>query len=235
MAEVTSFTAERLQDIEDAVITGGGVNSIGHLVLERADAGEVDVGSIVAPTGSVVMFASGVTPEGWLLCNGQAISRTTYAALFAAIGTTFGVGDGSTTFNVPNMDLRFPRMNAAALGTSGAATGHTHTVAAHTHTHVDHDHALDGATDIGHAIMEFISGAGPNLLAKRVTVSNYTPEIKGTMSNVTTSITETSTRGIRLGGKTATGGADASTTALTSDSTTAPNPPYLNLNFIIKT
>lgn len=53
-------------------------------------------------TGSIVPYGGTSAPTGFLLCNGAAISRTTYAALFALIGTTFGVGDGSTTFNLPN-------------------------------------------------------------------------------------------------------------------------------------
>jgi microcystin-dependent protein len=54
-------------------------------------------------TGTVLPFAGSAAPEGWLLCFGQAVSRTTYANLFASIGTSFGVGDGSTTFNLPDM------------------------------------------------------------------------------------------------------------------------------------
>lgn len=56
------------------------------------------------PIGSVVEFASDNIPDNWLLCNGQAVSRTDYAELFAAIGTTWGTGDGSTTFNVPTKE-----------------------------------------------------------------------------------------------------------------------------------
>lgn len=54
------------------------------------------------PIGASLPFWGGTTPPGWLLCNGQAVSRTTYALLFAAIGTAYGVGDGSTTFNLPD-------------------------------------------------------------------------------------------------------------------------------------
>jgi microcystin-dependent protein len=54
------------------------------------------------PVGTVVDYAHNVAPAGWLKANGAAISRTTYAALFSVIGTTFGVGDGSSTFNVPD-------------------------------------------------------------------------------------------------------------------------------------
>lgn len=55
------------------------------------------------PVGVVVPFAGSTSPAGWELCYGQAISRTTYAGLFATIGTTYGSGDGSTTFNVPDL------------------------------------------------------------------------------------------------------------------------------------
>lgn len=58
----------------------------------------------VLPAGFVIAFsASSTTPSGYLLCNGAAVSRTTYAALFAVIGTTYGAGDGSTTFNLPDL------------------------------------------------------------------------------------------------------------------------------------
>lgn len=80
----------------------------------------------IAPTGTVLPFAGSTAPEGWLLCQGTAINRTTYATLFAVISTTYGTGDGSTTFNLPDMRGVFPR----GQGTNGTAnyggvTGHT--------------------------------------------------------------------------------------------------------------
>lgn len=61
------------------------------------------------PSGAVMHFARGSAPSGWLVCDGSAISRTTYASLFAAIGSTFGAGDGSTTFNLPDLRGEFIR------------------------------------------------------------------------------------------------------------------------------
>lgn len=58
--------------------------------------------SIATPIGCVLDFAGSQAPSGWLIADGRAISRTTYSALFAVIGTVWGVGDGSTTFNLPN-------------------------------------------------------------------------------------------------------------------------------------
>ena len=57
------------------------------------------------PTGMISAFHT--VPKGWLQCNGAAVSRTTYAALFAVIGTKYGSGDGSTTFNLPNLHHKF--------------------------------------------------------------------------------------------------------------------------------
>jgi microcystin-dependent protein len=62
----------------------------------------VAVGGAI-PTGTVLPFAAAVAPTGYLLCDGAAVSRTTYAGLFALVGTIYGVGDGSTTFNVPDV------------------------------------------------------------------------------------------------------------------------------------
>ena len=59
------------------------------------------------PTGLIAFFDLTEVPDGWLVCDGSAVSRTTYANLFAKIGTRHGAGDGSTTFNLPDMDARF--------------------------------------------------------------------------------------------------------------------------------
>jgi hypothetical protein len=71
-------------------------------VKEYSDPSLVSGGSLV-PTGVVNPYAGATAPAGWLLCFGQAISRTVYSTLFTAIGTTYGVGDGSTTFALPDM------------------------------------------------------------------------------------------------------------------------------------
>jgi microcystin-dependent protein len=73
------------------------------------------------------MFAGTSDPTGWLLCDGTAVSRTTYAALYATIGTTFGAGNGSTTFNLPNLTSKFPR-GAVTPSTGGGSDTHTHTL-----------------------------------------------------------------------------------------------------------
>ncbi len=111
----------------------------------------------VNPVGTVITKASNAVPSGYLYCNGQAVSRTTYAALFADIGTTYGVGDGSTTFNVPDFRGYFLRgqndgsgndPDAASRtnsgnGTTGDAIGTKQAFQLESHTHT-----LNNATAI---------------------------------------------------------------------------------------
>jgi microcystin-dependent protein len=65
--------------------------------------------SAIVPPATVLPYAAASAPEGWLICDGSAVSRSTYANLFAAIGTTYGSGDGLTTFNLPNTQGIFLR------------------------------------------------------------------------------------------------------------------------------
>lgn len=88
------------------------------------------------PIGEIKGWSTGSAPDDYLLCQGQAVSRTTYAALFAIIGTSFGAGNGSTTFNLPSSVGRFPRGSNSPGGTGGADTiniAHVHAGPSHTH------------------------------------------------------------------------------------------------------
>jgi microcystin-dependent protein len=115
-------------------------------------------GGWFVPTGTILDFAGTSAPTGFLGCDGAAVSRTTYAALFTAISTTWGVGDGATTFNLPN----FQRRVAVGSGGSGTATlantvGSTGGAETHTlteaempaHTHGISNGAGDGAGGAG--------------------------------------------------------------------------------------
>jgi len=91
-------------------------------------------GAAGTPAGAIIAFGGVAAPSGWLLCDGSAVSRATYAALFAAISTAYGVGDGATTFNLPNLKGNAPVGKDAAqvefqnLGTSGGEKVHTLTI-----------------------------------------------------------------------------------------------------------
>lgn len=105
-----------------------------------------------APAGVMLPFAGATAPSGWLLCYGQAVSRSTYAGLFTVIGTTYGAGDGSSTFNVPDFRGRTPigkdnmggtsanvvtNANADVLGGKGGEENHALTAAENgPHTHI---------------------------------------------------------------------------------------------------
>ena len=84
-------------------------DTLNYGCISTSKSGEFSVGDAnnkavpVMPVGCVIPFAGAAAPTGWLLCQGQAVSRTTYAQLFSVIGTTYGSGDGSTTFNLPDM------------------------------------------------------------------------------------------------------------------------------------
>ena len=105
---------------------------------------------LLTPTGSVTQYAGSSAPTGWMFCDGAAVSRTTYAALFAVIGTTFGSGDGTTTFNLPDLKGRVPVGKAvagtfASLAATGGAETHTLTTAqipSHQHNVSEYVHSV---------------------------------------------------------------------------------------------
>lgn len=100
--------------------------------IYKADNAQATVDALAAkvaelhPVGSVIAFAANSAPSGCLLCNGAAVSRTTYADLFAAIGTTYGSGDGSTTFNLPNLTDKFIQGSSTAGMVKAAGVPNLH-------------------------------------------------------------------------------------------------------------
>jgi microcystin-dependent protein len=159
--------------------------------------------SNAAVSGSILMWPTASAPSGYLLCDGTAVSRTTYSVLFALFGTTFGSGDGSTTFNVPNYTNRMP------YGTTIGSTGGSADAVVVTHTHT----ATSVVTDPGHShTVENQVGAGFGQPSGRIN------DDAGTTGTSVTNITVATTN------------ANAGVSG-----TNANLPPYLGINFIIKT
>lgn len=162
------------------------------------------------PSGSLFMWPTAAAPTGYLLCNGTAVSRSTYAALYAVVGDTFGAGDGSTTFNLPDYRDRMPigagtTYSAASSGGSKDAIVVSHTHTGTTATGGSHSHNIDGVYG------NFVSAGG---------------QFSGTGSGGAFTVS-TSTHA----GHTHTFTTDSSG----SSGTNANLPPYLGIYFIIKT
>ena len=137
--------------------------------------------ALALPAGVTVPYAGATSPTGWLLCNGQAVSRTSYPRLFAAIGTTYGQGDGSTTFNVP--DLR--ECNPVGIGkrASGVTNHNELTLGGfQDDQYQQHSHGVNGNT--GSTQPTFTGTAHSHSFTPSGTVSShnhsFTPE--GTVS-----------------------------------------------------
>jgi len=105
--------------------------------------------SNAVPIGAVNSFAMNSAPTGWLSCDGTAVSRTTYSGLFSVVSTTYGVGDGSTTFNLPDLRGEFVRGLDNGRGVdSGRVMGSAQTESLKSHTH-DVDYFFGGASAPG--------------------------------------------------------------------------------------
>ena len=138
--------------ITSAMITDGTIQS-GDIGDGQVTASKLGSDVVTVPSGIIMPFAGTTAPSSYLMCFGQAVSRTTYSALFAAIGTTYGSGDGSTTFNLPDLRGRViagqddmggtsanrltSPINGDTLGAAGGSESHTLTtneMPSHTHT-----------------------------------------------------------------------------------------------------
>ena len=145
----------------------------------------------IIPAGSITMYGGSTAPTGYLLCDGSAVSRTTYADLFTAIGTTYGTGDGSTTFNVPNVKGKVPvgrdsgDTSFDTLGETGGEKSHTLTVTempSHNHSLPNYYFTADGAYNVsgsngtgtaGGAVTGYTGGGGAHNNLQPYIVFNY--------------------------------------------------------------
>lgn len=187
----TTSTAQKQAIVDGADIEGTAVISTGETggskFLREDGDGSCSWQAVTGiPSGMIAPFGMSSAPTGWLACDGSAVSRTTYSALFSAISTTWGTGDGSTTFNIPDLRNAFLR----GVGTSTIFTQNNTTTLAQTqndslqnHAHVSNlNHSVWGSAG-GSAYMALAAGAssGP----RSITSYNSTASVGGRQDNET--------------------------------------------------
>jgi len=191
----TSLTSGSISGVMTAPTAAAGTNT-----TQLATTAFVTQNAVL--TGALLMWPTSSAPTGYLSCDCTAVSRTTYAALYAVVGTTFGIGDGSTTFNLPNYTSRMPygtTIGATGGSADAVVVSHTHTA---TVTDPGHFHTTSQSGLTGSGGLTFTYGAysigAPNTgsAVTGITVANSTTGVSGTNANL---------------------------------------PPYLGINFIIKT
>lgn len=124
MAGPIGMDSQKITDLGDPSNSTDAVNK------SYVDAAFASLSCAPKIAGTIQLYAGATAPAGYLLCDGSAVSRTDYSALFSAIGTTYGEGDGSTTFNLPNLQGRVPVgvSETHALASTGGEETHTLTV-----------------------------------------------------------------------------------------------------------
>jgi microcystin-dependent protein len=201
------------------------------------------VDTTIVPSGTIVMWGGTVAPDGWLLLQGQAVSRVTYAPLFAVFGTAYGVGDGVSTFNLPDLRSRFPvGLGSATWSDARGETGgsadavvvtHNHTQNSHNHTQNAHGHGTITTSSAGahtHQTRGFVS--------RGTTSGETTMTINQNNVSLANSFMESAgahTHTVVVGNATATNNGVTATNNAAGESGTNKNlPPYITLNFMVK-
>lgn len=201
-------------------------------VLTSDGSGWVSSAPNYVPTGGLLMWSTASAPTGYLLCNGSAVSRSIYAALFAVVGTTFGSGDGSTTFNLPDYRNRFPV--GAGTTYSANSTGGSADAIAVSHTHT-------GTTDSNGAHQHLVvasvgnTGAPGPGTGPTVDASNSVSAFGWSANSESYILAGTSGPNAGLSNSAGAHTHTFTTGSAGSSGTNANLPPYLGIYFIIKT
>ena len=226
------------------------INTVSSNVQTQLDSKLDSAGAFVVQTGMILPFsaAAGSIPTGYLNCDGAAVSRSTYSTLYALIANTYGAGNGSTTFNLPNLQNRFVigRSGTYALGATGGGTTSSFTpsgsvsVTVNNHTLTQsqipsHNHSastsVSGTVTLSNLKNQFVGSSGSGVIMRQWS-NNAAPTSSSTAytsfsGSGSTSISPTG------GG----GGHNHGASGSFSGSSGSVNilGPYISLNFIIKT
>jgi microcystin-dependent protein len=183
------------------------------------------------PVGEIALWATSTAPTGWLIADGATVSRSTYSALFAVLGTTYGAGDGSTTFVLPNLKGKVPVGRDASdtafdtIGetggsktsalTSGNLPAHSHSVTDGGHAHPESGRTTN-ASNPGY--LQRIGGSGSNYDVQATSTTRWDAVVNPATASTTTGISIPTSGG----NGTATGTAFSNL------------QPYIALNYIIR-
>jgi len=157
--------------------------------MSNSALGSQSIALLTLPAGSLIDYAGTVEPSGWLLCDGRAVSRTAYASLFSALGTSYGVGDGSTTFNIPDFRGRFARYMDNMGTAQGAASrdigrvrgaAQTDAMQGHHHAQTNADLVMRGTLSGGANVQLFSTSTLPVSLTVGYTQQVQSPSNDGT-------------------------------------------------------
>jgi microcystin-dependent protein len=203
---------------EISYLGDSGVIEVFHSGLWRA----------TVPTGVILPYGGITPPTGYLVCNGALVSRATYPGLFAVVGTTYGAGDGSTTFGLPDLRQRFPMGMAAsgvgsALGEKGGNFNHVHSGPSHSHSLSNHTHVVSGTTAMG---------GGSSSGATKDTGGGHV--FQGSGGDTHTHAHSIPAHNHGFSDTSSSAGAGSSAAGGTG-ATGAANPPFMALHFIIRT
>ena len=217
--------------VAGAGIAVEGIGSQSNPVVISSTVGAGGGGAVAGRiTGEIIPYAGAIAPDGWLTCDGSEVSRTVQAALFVVCGVAYGAGNGTTTFNLPNLagrvplglDGTFPR------GSSGGAATHTLTVPelpSHTHG-INHDHP--SMTTAAGGAHDHSTGRNDNDGASPTTIREGSGTGKTTDRSMVLS-DGTHTHVVDIPNFTGTSGAAGGGAAVPTIS------PYTAINYVIKT
>lgn len=198
------------------------------------------------PPGIISAYGAASAPAGYLLCDGAEVSRSTFAALFTVIASIYGDGNGTTTFDLPDLRQRFPLGLAnsgtgSSLGDTGGDIDHVHSVSDHVHTMPTHNHGMPNHSHTmpthSHVNPQTGIGSGSDAgTSQNVSRYNYTTAGNKATHDHTIGSTLTTDPGDTnnaSGSTNANGSADTQSDG--AGDTGAENPPFLSVQYIIKT